>query len=97
MDLYYKIVLGSSNTLEELNYGWRYDQDFPSLHGTIFLKLNKLVINHGPRQTPFPTVLVLQRIGQALMESFPALQYLNVHGVHLYEISKMAALQNLPR
>ncbi|XP_035715484.1 uncharacterized protein LOC118438820 isoform X2 [Folsomia candida] len=87
-----EIILGSAPTLEELQL--HCDQNFPSFSATVFPRLKKLVINGGRTRAQLDPVI--ERIGQAVTEAFPALQCFTINCEHLYEISKLELLQHFP-
>ncbi|XP_035712251.1 uncharacterized protein LOC118437389 [Folsomia candida] len=93
MKLSTNVIMSSSTTLEELEFDWMEDersQDFPSLRGIVFPKLMNLMVKsnfNSFRDNP------VQRIGQAIVASFPNLKYLEINCDYLED----GLLPNFPR
>ncbi|XP_035701000.1 uncharacterized protein LOC118433306 isoform X2 [Folsomia candida] len=88
-----KLIANSASTLERLSFQWSGNQlDFAPVHRTVFPKLRELEIF----KRSLPRYEDLERIGQVVIESFPALESLKIDSGILYKISKLGVLPKLP-
>lgn len=95
-DLSANIISSSSRTLEDLEFDWMGGEkllDFPALGGTVFPKLAKLKVTRYFD----PDNGAVQRIGHAIVASFPNLEYLVINCDYLAIFSVAGQLPNFPR